>query len=513
MVNVEVVATDGSGRPVAGLTRNDFELYEDGRPVAASNFLSSVEDALAAGRPVGPEGTIAPATRSADQALSFAVFVDNENLTATARRPVLAALDAFLHRHVGAGDRVLLARYDGGMKVSQPAASPAALAAAMRELLTDATHGGLAVEDQRRIRQARADLAEGGGPDDAIEMGELNEDAQLAGAIDVQRGRRGLGALADFITSLSGLPGRKALVIVTGAFAVDADPLLARLADHANTNRVTLYVLGAVEPPAAGAFRSPTEIGDNPFAAVAALTGALHSVADRTGGLTASNLADPLSFLEQVRGDVSTYYSLGFTPDHRRDGKIHRLAVRIRGRGDLTLRYRGTYEDRSGDQRLTSETVSTLLLGRGENPLGVRLSLGEPALGKLARGLAPRRTTLPIVVHVPLDKLVLVPQERFHEGRLTLWVGTRDDHGRVSPLTRLDAPVRIGNDKLLNAIGQSVDYRVEVPLRPGEQIVAVGVRDEIGHLDSTASAPIGAPPASAAAGSAGNDGGRRGELE
>src|SRR5689334_15008526 len=79
VVNVEVVATDRSGRPVAGLTRGDFELYEDGKPVAVTNFLSSVEDALAAGRPVGgPDGTIAPATRSADQALSFAVFVDNE---------------------------------------------------------------------------------------------------------------------------------------------------------------------------------------------------------------------------------------------------------------------------------------------------------------------------------------------------------------------------------------------------------------------------------------------------
>ncbi len=494
VVNVEVVATDRAGRPVAGLTRGDFELYEDGRPVAVTNFLSSVEDALAAGRPVGdPDGAIGPATRSADQALSFAVFVDNENLTATARRPVLAALDAFLRHHAAAGDRVILARYDGGLRVSQPAPNPTAIGAAMAEMMTDTTHGGLAVEDQKRIQQARAGLEEGGDRQGAIVAGELAENAQMGGDLDLQSGRRGLGALTEFVGSLAGLPGRKALVVVTGAFAADADPLVLRLADHANTNRVTVYVLGAVEPPVAGAFRSPTPIGDNPFAAADALTGALHAVADHTGGQTAANLADPLSFLEQVRTEVDTYYSLGFTPGHPRDGKVHRLAVRLRGRNDLALRYRATYEDRSGDQRVTSETLSTLVLGGGENPLGVRLSLEEPATSGAAggRAAADGAKSLPIVVHVPLDRLVLLPQERFHEGKLTLLVATRDERGHIARLTQLAAPVRVGNDKLLAAVGKSVDYRLEVPLLPGAQTVAVGVRDELGHLDSTTSIPVG----------------------
>jgi hypothetical protein len=391
--------------------------------------------------------------------------------------------------------------------VSQPAATPAAIAQAMGELMTDTPHGDLAVEDQRRIQRARVGLEEGGGRQGSIVADELAEDAHLAGEVDVQSGRRGLAALADFITSLAGLPGRKALVVVTGAFAADADPLVVRLADHANTNRVTVYVLGAVEPPAAGTFRTPAPIGDNPFAAVDALTGALHAVADKTGGLTAANLADPLSFLEQVRAEVGTYYSLGFTPDHKRDGKVHRLAVKVRGRSDLSLRYRATYEDRSGDQRVTSETLSTLVLGGGENPLGVRISLGEPD-GRAGHGAAREPRSLPVVVHVPLDRLVLVTQERFHEGKLTLFVAARDERGRIARLARVAAPVRVGNDKLLTALGTSLDYRVEVPLLPGEQTVAVGVRDEIGHLDSTASVPIG-ELAAPAGGRAGNSEGRR----
>jgi VWFA-related protein len=427
--------------------------------------------------------------------LNFAVFVDNENLTPQARRPVLAALQQFFKAHVGTGDHVILANYDGGIKVSQPPpGDPAALAAAVGKLMTSAAHGGAGVAERRRLlrQQTDADGAAAGGFAGGIDNGRNDQivaesavDSELSSQLGVQRGRAGLAALADFITSLAGLPGRKTLLVVSGPFEVEnGEPLLNRLAEHANTNRVTVYILGAVEGAGAGAVTAASAAGDNPFAATDALTGALHSVADRTGGLTAANLGNPETFLETVRQDAATYYSLGFTPGHKRDGKVHKLAVKVRARGDLALRYRETYEDRSGDQRTAAETLSALLLGVAENPLGVEISL-EPAKPG-AKGLS----TLPVVVHVPLNKLVLIPQERFHEGKLTLFVATRDERGRISNLKRLAAPVHIGNDKLMTALGQSVAYRVEIPVRPGEETVAVGVRDEVGHVDSTTSAPL-----------------------
>jgi hypothetical protein len=118
--------------------------------------------------------------------------------------------------------------------------------------------------------------------------------------------------------------------------------------------------------------------------------------------------------------------------------------------------------------------------------LGVELSF-EPT--KPAAGKSP--ALLPVVVHVPLAKLVLIPGERFHEGKLTLFVATRDERGRLSALHRLAAPVHVANDKLMGALGQRAAFRIVVPLRSGEEAIAVGVRDEVGHLDSTASAPLG----------------------
>jgi VWFA-related protein len=525
VVNVEVVATDRSGRAVAGLTKDDFELYEDGKPVEISNFFRSVDEA-----PAVPATTVpatgasdhpaaagrAAAAKPADQVLNFAVFVDNENLTPNARRPVLAALQRFFQKHVGTGDHVILASYDGGIKVTQPAAGdPAALSAAVGKLMTGVAHGGAAIADRRRSQglqengyegsfSATSPLARNSGLNAEIGA-ELQEDAELGGNLDLQRGRLGLGALADFITSLSGLPGRKALLVVSGAFAVETgEPLLNRLAEHANANRVTVYILGAVEGAGSSAVDAAaanpvainatidqvlsggsTPLPDNANSASDALTGALHSVADRTGGLTAANLINPETFLETVRRDVSTFYSLGFSPGHKHDGKVHKLAVKAKGRRDLNLRYRETYEDRSGAQRAASETLSTLVLGVGENPLGVELTF-EPAVpAKTGKG----RMVVPVLVHVPLAKLVLLPQEHFHEGKLTLFIASRDDRGHISSLRRLAAPVHVANDRLMTVLAQSVGFRVEVPVRPGEQMIAVGVRDEIGHVDSTASAP------------------------
>ncbi len=521
VVDVEVVATDRSGRAVAGLTKDDFELYEDGKPVEISNFFRSVDEAPAPAVPAADASDrSAAAGRAAvakpvDQVLNFAVFVDNENLTPNARRPVLAALQRFFQKHVGTGDHVILASYDGGIKVTQPAASdPAALSAAVGKLMTGVAHGGAAIADRRLAQSTQEDAYESGF-DDGPHAGsnarsrfiadEAQVDAELGGNVDLQRGRLGLGALADFITSLSGLPGRKALLVVSGAFAVETgEPLLNRLAEHANANRVTVYILGAVEGAGSSAVDAAaanpvainattdqvlsggsTPLPDNANSASDALTGALHSVADRTGGLTAANLIDPGTFLEAVRRDVSTFYSLGFSPGHKHDGKVHKLAVKAKGRRDLNLRYRETYEDRSGAQRAASETLSTLVLGVGENPLGVELTF-EPAVpAKTGKG----RMSVPVLVHVPIAKLVLLPQEHFHEGKLTLFIATRDDRGRVSSLRRIAAPVHVANDKLMTVLAQSVGFRLEVPVRPGEQTIAVGVRDEIGHVDSTASAP------------------------
>ena len=93
IVEVEVVATDKAGNSVTGLTKDDFELYEDGKPVTVTNFYAidggrEVAAADFPGAAPGTEPAEAPATPAPHRQLNLVVFVDNLNTSPLQRNHV-----------------------------------------------------------------------------------------------------------------------------------------------------------------------------------------------------------------------------------------------------------------------------------------------------------------------------------------------------------------------------------------------------------------------------------------
>jgi hypothetical protein len=71
-------------------------------------------------------------------------------------------------------------------------------------------------------------------------------------------------------------------------------------------------------------------------------------------------------------------------------------------------------------------------------------------------------------------------------GQLTLWVGARDAAGRSAPVQTVRVSVRIpaGQDKKQLATRNfAYDIRMRMAER-GEQTVAVGIQDDLGHTTS-----------------------------
>ena len=62
--------------------------------------------------------------------------------------------------------------------------------------------------------------------------------------------------------------------------------------------------------------------------------------------------------------------------------------------------------------------------------------------------------------------------------------------------------MRVANDQVLAAMGQTVAYRTNLVLRSANHTVAVGVRDEIGNQGSTVTAAYSPGQAPLAASSA-----------
>jgi VWFA-related protein len=545
VVSVEVFVTDKHGNPILGLRPQDFTVLEDGKPVTVTNFFSAaavaVPGAAGAGRSPQPAAAAAeqapppvavPAAAAVaaelpeEQRLDLAILVDNATLIPSARNRALRSLRGFLASRLRPQDRVLVASYGHDMKVLvEPTSDRAAVASALDRIAGEAADGVQRVAEMRQLvdDMARAmppAQAAGGGRDSQDFSPELR--AEVAESIRSfsrqreQEGKAALTRLAQFVDSLSGLPGRKAVVYVSGGLSsrpaealfrtfetqfsallsrsavtanihpfiesreVDLTPLLTQVVDHANASGVTLYTLLMGDEGVGTGADSPGSLAWSENAATEQFNRQepMLQLAADTGGSAALDPIEPANFLGRIQHDLSAYYSLGYASPHPHDGKVHRIKVTLRDH-NLSIRHRAAYRDRTGADRIRDRTVSALLFGVEENPLGMAIEVSGER--RDAKGLM----LVDLLIKIPMANLVLLPGERFHQGRLTLFIGARGLHGWTSNLSKLSVPVQVPNERLLTVIGQVAGYRTTLALRPEETMLAVGVRDELSQAEST----------------------------
>ncbi len=216
VVNIEVFVTDKKGNPITGLTAGDFTLLEDGRPIKITNFY-----AVADGQPVAAEGAgAAPETRDPSlrlerlpeaQRLHVVVYVDNFNIEPFHRNRVFRQLRQFL-RTLDSEARVMLVTYDRSLHIRQRFTEDASLVTAATFDLEKMTGSRSQYNRERRDILKLIDNADNGeNRSGASILARIRQHASsVRNDLDFS-----LDALRDTVTSLSGLPGRKAVVYVS----------------------------------------------------------------------------------------------------------------------------------------------------------------------------------------------------------------------------------------------------------------------------------------------------------
>ncbi len=522
VANVEVFVTDRDGRAVQGLTRGDFDLFVDGRKVEIVNFSEVAEGAPVPAPEAPPVPQIAgavpaPQTAPAPEAppLSLVVFVDNDNLRPFGRNRVLRQLKDFLDSAVGPRDRVMIVTHDQGVIVRRPLSSgKESLAADLAKLEKLAARGVIQDSHARRTLESIQGLTSSApgsrGGNGACDREDEMKQIARSYAQEVENDvRLSLSSLGSVVESLSGLEGRKAILYVSdglemhpgeqafelvhelcgGASAVMEEQDLASrfraLTRLANSDGVTFYTLesagvrnfsnaSAEDNPLA---ISPLAIVNMDLEKMGDTQQALFNLASETGGRAVLNGNDIRPDLAKIAGDLRSYYSLGYTPEHSGDGRVHSIEVKVRREG-LKVRNRTTYTDRPREAQLAARVQTALLHGVVDNPLQARLELvsSQPEKGK---------HLVTVRLRLPLKQLVLISQGNVWTGQLTLWVGARDAAGRIAPVQSVKVPVRIpappGKDQLSGTF--AYDLRMWMAER-GEQTVAVGIQDDLGHTTS-----------------------------
>lgn len=528
LVSIEVFVSDGSGRPVPGLSLDDFEVFEDGTPVTISHFYASPGVTEPVVSTAGTQ-TEAAVESAPNQDLYLVIYFDDTNLSRGRRQSAIEHLREFLSSDLPPGLMVMLARYDGGLHIEREFTDETdEIVRALDAMQVSASLSRRNEEDRMLREMENATTATAiYGEEEAFTFLETRG-ASLLQEIDTysertfQRTKTGLEIQQRLIRSLSGLDGRKAMLVVSDGVEVrpgemlyrawgqtfDAVPALSvdaqrafllasrndlghQFEDHtrfANGHRVSFYNLSAAGIGRARAISAETRLADTEGLLVdqgMSEDATMAYVAGGTGGRTLVNSPALSGQLEEVSVELASYYSLAFIPRHLGDGTYHRLEVRVH-RDGARARHREGYLDLPQSERMIDRTLAAAVHGLGENPLGIGVSNGE---------LTPRDDgtyLVPVIITVPIGQLVLIPSEEEHEGRISILLIVRDQNGDISSPQLREYPVPVRNADLTAALNQYAGFTLRLAVRPGRQRIAVGVRDEIARVESVTTLEVDA---------------------
>ena len=498
LVNLDVYVTDRKGNPVTGLTQADFEITEDGRSVEITNFLAV--EMLPSGELKGAE--------NADP-LHLVFYLDNRSMVPSHRARVLTDVRTFLEQDFPGDPSFMLATHGRSLEVAVPATKDRSLILrALDGSAEDATGIDRVIErsrgesSMRDIYETCENIPRCDPCTDVFEE-MLNYAREYATRSD-ERVESSVGSLARFVASLGGLPGRKAVVYlssgmeqrpgmdmfelllerefcpdrereVTGAvYEYDRTSSFNGLAAHANANRVTFYALDtAGARPSRGSRRDQGHISNQ--------QSGLFLISNETGGEAIFNANRPLEDLEDMKADLSNYYSIAYRATERVLGPSQLIDVRLNKRGNHRVRYRRAIRAKTLEERLAERLMATLLLGMEDNPLEATVEFGElEPKGK-------KEFRIPVEIEVPSDKLLQLADGSSVESRLRLVMTARDERNRGTIVGEQKIELT-RHDMALN--GENLSYIVNLDLPEGEYRLAIGIRDDVARVASFLRRPL-----------------------
>ncbi len=223
LAEIEVMVSDRQGEPVAGLTRDDFRVFQDGREVELTHFRAVAGGRRASAGEAELEADASSATAPAavpDAGLHLVIYVDRGYLEPGDLRDVQSALRSFLRQVMDPDDRAMLVTAGPSLELLQGFTSVPELVVTKLDGIHARPGGGrLAREyqsillDMRRVKNEGKDLM----ARDPTRQARTFVSRIQAYAAEVEgEVRQTTAQLRQLIGSIAGLPGRRAVLYVGG---------------------------------------------------------------------------------------------------------------------------------------------------------------------------------------------------------------------------------------------------------------------------------------------------------
>jgi len=313
LVQIDAIVTDHEGAPVMDLTADDFELQDDGKPMA-------IRSLRLLGRSSELRGPFAPIRNeddelreaSRDEVRVFAILLDDYHVARHTELRIIPAL-----------------------RESVEYLPPTDLVG-VYGLFDSIRDAHLNRDREAALKSISAFYGRRGEytpPKYPVEEEHLRKPPAEIESIRLDISKRALEALAIHLGGLK--DGRKSLLFVSEGFAMDTVDMLD-ISRAANRTNVAIY---PIDP-----LGMPVGIRRGNFAPLG-MTGAkdvLKQFALDTGADAIVNTNDFARGLAQVARDSSAYYLLAYESPHPDDGKFHTVSVKVK-RPRLTVRARSGY--------------------------------------------------------------------------------------------------------------------------------------------------------------------------
>jgi VWFA-related protein len=193
----------------------------------------------------------------------------------------------------------------------------------------------------------------------------------------------------------------------------------------------------------------------------------LSLMARASGGFAITNSDDFASGLRRIVLDLDHYYLLGFYPEDTKGKGFRRLDVKVRGRSDLTLRFRRGYQAIDSEKEQKPKNANPLValsegvLPRSDLPMKVA-AIPLVASGQLTRVVLALEVTAPVATLRDADGR-LRDDLKFHVLAAEL------EKNKVSSVGGLEGRVTLSPIPSAGDAPADVTYQVmdEIELRPG----------------------------------------------
>jgi VWFA-related protein len=386
IVLVDVVVTNGNGRPVAGLRKDDFQVAEDGRPQTISFFEEHKGAApTTISLPPMPANVFTnyPTVKTTDSV--NVLLLDSLNTQALDQAYVRVQMTKYLHAAASAPAGARLAIFTLGSRLRM-----------VRGFTVDSSG----------LLMALSDPKSGTDPKVMRELATPLQKATDALMIDSQRSPEGRAAIKQFLGEegsaqagdrawmtlqafqqlaryLSSIPGRKNVMWVSGSFPISffptSDARGANAGQHESDIRQTAELLiadqVAVYPIlatglATDTVHDPTNFGkpieaDESNRAFSQI--AMETLARDTGGKAFYNSNALNDAMAQAVDEGSHYYTLTYEPTNANlDGKYRHIELKTTSGASKLAYRRGYYAENAkfaavGDDKRKSDALEPLM--------------------------------------------------------------------------------------------------------------------------------------------------------